>query len=97
MSNIDYIIRNKIVEDITRNITKNQLGSDLDDFIQEIYVILLENKKLEKIKQKELKYFISRIIQNQFKSVTSKYYYKYRKSKTKEISNEELFTEQAAD
>lgn len=97
MSNIDYIIRNKLVEDITMNITKNQLGCDLDDFIQEIYVILLECKKLEDIKPKELKYFISRIIKNQFKSVTSNYYYKYKKSKINEISNEELFNEQVTD
>mgnify|MGYP001446462061 CR=1 FL=1 len=38
-----------------------------------------------------------RIIKNQFKSVTSNYYYKYKKSKINEISNEELFNEQVTD
>lgn len=61
----------------------------LDDFDQEIYMILLRYKDetiISAWEKNELKYLISRIMQNQWKSTTSPFYCKYRKRAKNEIN-----------
>lgn len=77
---MQWVIDNKIVENICKNIGVKQ--TYLDDFMQEIYLILLEydeNKLYEIYEKKQLKFFISRIMLNQWNSKTSPFYTKYRK------------------
>lgn len=69
-----------LVEDIARNI---RVTSDYyDDFVQETYVTLLEydNNKLNEIfDKKQIKYFVVRIMLNNWNSTTSPFYTKYKK------------------
>ena len=55
---------------------------EFDDLKQEIYIIILEydrNKIIEMYEKKQLKYWMVRVISNQYFSKYSTYYYKYRK------------------
>ena len=67
-----------------REICENMKVSknDIDDFVQEIYMILLESKKdkiIELYEKKQLKFFIVGIVSRQYNSNTSPYYKKYKK------------------
>jgi hypothetical protein len=56
--------------------------NDIDDLMQEIYLILLEydrDKLIAMYEKKQLKFFMVRIIQNQYNSKTSPFYRKYKK------------------
>lgn len=79
-SPIEAIIENGYVEEIANNI---KVRSDyMDDFVQEIYLILLEydQEKLGKmVESGQIKFFLTRIMLNQWQSKTSTFYYKYRK------------------
>lgn len=70
----------KMVKDICRNLGVKQ--QYFDDLVQEVLVILLEmdyNKVEEMYKNKQLNFFLTRIIKNQYCSVTSPFYKKFRK------------------
>lgn len=57
-------------------------SNDIDDLMQEIYLILLEydrDKLIDLYEKKQLKFFMVRIIQNQYNSKTSPFYRKYKK------------------
>lgn len=79
----------KIINELERNNTIRELcenmrvsSADIDDLVQEIYLILLEydNEKVINIyNNKQLKFFLVGIIQRQYHSVTSPYYKKYKK------------------
>lgn len=80
---------NKIISELEtsgtlREICENMKVSknEIDDFMQEIYMILLEydkNKIIELYNKKQLKFFIVGIISRQYNSNTSPYYKKYKK------------------
>lgn len=77
---LDEIERNNIVRDICVNIGVS--SNDIDDLIQEVYLILLEYNKdkiIELYKKKQLKFFIIGILQRQYHSNTSPFYKKYKK------------------
>ena len=82
-----------MVETISRNI---RVTPDYyDDFVQEIYLMLLEydNKKLDDIFQKnQIKYFTSRIAINNWCSSTSPFYCKYKRPLTHIDANADLLT-----
>lgn len=72
--------REGTVREICENMRVNK--NDIDDFVQEIYMILLEydkDKIIELHNKKQLKYFIVGIISRQYNSSTSPYYKKYKK------------------
>ena len=77
---ITIIHKEHWIEDI---IKKYNLDESLkDDFIQEMYLILLEyneNKIIELYNKNQLKYFLIRICVNNYKSTTSPWYKKYMK------------------
>lgn len=55
---------------------------EFDDLKQEIYIIILDydrDKIIEMYNKKQLKYWLVRVITNQYFSKYSTYYYKYRK------------------
>lgn len=77
---LDEIERENIVRDICINI--NVSPNDIDDLVQEVYVILLEYKPekiIELWQNKQLKFFIVGIIKRQYHSKTSPFYKKYKK------------------
>lgn len=78
---IEHIIENRYIEEIVNNIGVS--SEYKDDLIQETYLILLlqYDKKFlqELINKKQIKFFISRIITNQYCSSTSPFYKVYKK------------------
>lgn len=77
---LNRIANERLVEDISKNIGVSP--KYFDDFVQEIYLILLEydQEKLEAIYEKgDINFFLTRVIKNQWCSTTSPFYRKYRK------------------
>ena len=76
---VDKLARNRVVEDMIKNMNINDYP---DDLAQEIYLILLEydKEKIEDIYNKnQINFFISRIITNQAFSKNSPFYLIYKK------------------
>lgn len=74
------IANEQLVEKIVHNLGVSPKYAD--DLIQEIYLILLEynrEKIIELYNNKQLNFFITRIVKNQWMSNTSPFYKKYRK------------------
>lgn len=91
---VDKLARNRVVEDMIRNMNINDYP---DDLAQEIYLILLEydKEKIEDIYNKnQINFFISRIITNQAFSKNSPFYLNYKKW---DLNKEELDFENDAD
>ena len=77
---IGELENNGTVREICENMKVSK--NDIDDFVQEIYMILLEydkDKIIDLYNKKQLKYFIVGIISRQYNSSTSPYYKKYKK------------------
>ena len=77
---VNKLAEKRIIEDIAKNI---QVSSDYyDDFVQDIYMTLLEydNQKLNDIYEKnQIKFFIARICINNWNSKTSPFFCKYKR------------------
>lgn len=70
-----------------KNITKGEYPDLLDDFTQEVLLIFLENPRASELMVSgEYKWYIIRIALNQFRSSTSTFYYKYKKHKSIELT-----------
>lgn len=75
---IRKIAENKIVEKLINKISPTAISKE--DLVQDIYLSLLNNaEKVENIPNDEIKYYITRIILNNIKSVNSPYYKLYVK------------------
>ena len=91
---VDKLARNRVVEDMIKNMNINDYP---DDLAQEIYLILLEydKDKIEDIYNKnQINFFISRIITNQAFSKNSPFYLNYKKW---DFNKEDLDFENDAD
>ena len=91
---VDKLARNRVVEDMIKNMNINDYP---DDLAQEIYLILLEydKDKIEEMYNKnQINFFISRIITNQAFSKNSPFYLNYKKW---DLNKEELDFENDAD
>ena len=78
---IEELAREKIVEKFVHNAAKTS-APELDDLAQDIYLILLqmeEEKLVSLYEKKQLSFWVARIIMNQYFSVTSPFYTKYKK------------------
>ena len=76
---VEKLARNRVVEDMIKNMNINDYP---DDLAQEIYLILLEydKEKIEEMYNKnQINFFISRIITNQAFSKNSPFYLNYKK------------------
>lgn len=76
---VKELATNKVVEELCCNMGVEQ--AYLDDLVQEIYLILLEydeGKMIKMYERKQLKFFIVRIISNQYFSKNSPFYKKYK-------------------
>ena len=92
---IQELANNNTLHEIVNNITKAPLTEDELDFIQDLYINLLEkdDKVIEELyENKQLKFYITRIILNNLRSVTSPYFYKYKKWTTKKQNIDETNT-----
>ena len=79
---VDELARHKVVETMVRNIARSPLTADLKDLSQMVYEIILEYDE-GKIRDLwihgEIRFFISRIIMNQYYSENSPFYSIFRK------------------
>lgn len=90
---ITELSRERVVEELVSNITKSN-SFEIGDLIQDIYVFLLDyndDKIIELYENKQLKYFIVRMIYNNYFSVNSRYYYKYKKFINNSTQIEDLY------
>ena len=86
---VDKIAKERMVETIIGNVVGDATADTLNDLSQEIYLQLLEDRRtVELYENKQLNYFIARIVCNQIKSSTSSYHRIYRApiNKTVELS-----------
>lgn len=95
MENINEIIsklaKEKTVEKIVYKVNRHEDKDDLKDLIQDIYIQLLTKntaKIIEMYKNKQLNFFITRIVMNNICSNTSPYYTKYKKRRLHEKIDE---------
>ena len=91
---IEEIARNKLIEELIKNMGIK--ANDKDDLLQEIYLVLLEYEEDKIIKlynNNQLKFFIVRIIQNQYFSKNSPFYTKYKKYYKLIYENKKINTE----
>ena len=86
---IEELARGKVVEHFVENTAKCALDANLSDLVQMVYLILLEyddDKILDLYAKGEIKFFIARIIMNQFNSSLSPYHWIFRRHHDKVIS-----------
>ena len=70
--------------------------SYFDDLVQEIYLIILEyddNKIIKMYEQNQIKFFITRIIKNQYFAKNSQFYKKYKMYDQRQDNNKEIESE----
>lgn len=86
--NIENVYR--ILQELANNFPDDE---DKEDLIQDISLDLLERppRGFNEIEdEKEMKFFLSRILMNNIYSKTSKFYYKYKKHKPKFLRLDEV-------
>lgn len=79
---VAMLARKRIVETMVQNIAHQPLSADLKDLVQMVYMILLEYddaKILDLWTHGQIRFFIARIIINQFRSSNSPFHAIYRK------------------
>ena len=86
---INKIAQDRMVETIVANVAKDTTDEDLTDLCQDIYLALME-KDEETIEDlyinKQLNFYVTKMVINNIDSSTSRYFYKYKKNKLKQIS-----------
>lgn len=79
---IQQIANERMVESMVMNIAHQALNDDLSDLCQMVYLILLEydEDKLQDLwEHKQIKFFLARIIINQYRSSNSPFHITFRK------------------
>lgn len=92
MEIVETLARGRVVETMVENIAHQSLTQDLKDLAQMVYLILLEydeEKILDLYEHDQMKFFIARIIINQFRSSNSPFHSIYRKfrERSEDIAN----------
>lgn len=80
---VNELARKKLVESIIKKINRAEQPRNLQDLAQDIYLQLLTkntDKIIELYQNKQLKFYITRIVLNNICSNTSPYYTKYKKN-----------------
>lgn len=95
---IEALARDRVVETMVTNIAHQPLSADLKDLSQMVYVILLEydeDKILDLWRNDQIRFFVARIIINQFRSSNSPFHTIYRKyqEKAQDITNLDFIDE----
>lgn len=79
---IEEIANERMVEAMVQNIAHQALNADLSDLCQMVYLILLEydEDKLQDLwENNQIKFFLARIIINQYRSSNSPFHATFRK------------------
>ena len=79
---IEHIANERMVESMVENIAHQALNDDLSDLCQMIYVLLLEydEEKLQDLwEHNQMRFFLARIIVNQYRSSYSPFHVIFRK------------------
>ncbi|MGN0191081.1 MAG: hypothetical protein ACI39U_05440 [Candidatus Cryptobacteroides sp.] len=79
---VRQLARERVVETMVMNIARQKLTPDLKDLSQMVYEILLdydEDKIQDLWEHRQIRFFIARIIINQFRSSNSPFHTLYRK------------------
>lgn len=79
---IEELARKGTVEAMVQNIAHQPLSADLKDLSQMVYLVLLEydESKLQDLwENHQMKFFLARIIVNQYRSTNSPFYATFRK------------------
>lgn len=95
---IGRLAKDKVVENIISNITKDKDDDTLKDLAQMVYVWLLEDdeEKIESIYNKnQMNFYITRMIINNIHSKNSRYYYLFKKPEMHEDINDIIYGEEA--
>lgn len=82
---IEQIANERMVEAMVQNIAHQALNDDLNDLCQMVYLILLEydETKLQDLwEHNQIRFFLARIIVNQYRSTTSTFHTTFRKFRT---------------
>lgn len=86
------IYKNNTLRTIISNIAKDTTDDDLQDLEQDIYLELLtkDEETIDDLFLKgQLNYYITRMVINNINSKTSRYYYRYKKNKMKNVPLDE--------
>lgn len=78
---VDELARGRVVEEMVQHIAHRSLTPELHDLAQEVYVALLcsDEERIEDMYRRgQLRYYIARIVTNQYRSSTSPFYTVYR-------------------
>lgn len=96
---INEIANDRLIEDIIEGITYSKFENpeNLKDLSQDIYLqlLLMDNRKINELySNKQLRYWITRILTNNIHSKTSPYYYQYKKNAQKSMSIDTINTDE---
>lgn len=95
---INEIANNGLVEEIIQGVSYSKFENteNLKDLTQDIYLQLLQmrtDKLNDLYTNKQLRYWIARIVVNSIHSKTSPYYYTYKKEQMQSVSISEIDTD----
>jgi hypothetical protein len=79
---VERLARERMVEAMVENIARQPLDADLRDLAQMVYLILLEydeDKLIDLYEHGQIRFFVARVIINQYRSVNSPFYKLFRK------------------
>lgn len=79
---IETLARDKVIETMAVNIAHSHMSQDLQDLVQMVYLVLLEydeDKIVDLWEHNEMRFFIARIIVNQYRSKNSPFHINIRK------------------
>lgn len=85
---VSIMASKRMVESMVQNIAHQSLSQDLKDLCQMIYLILLEYEEAKLIdlwNNEQMKFFLARIIVNQFRSSKSPFHTIFRKFQEKSV------------
>ena len=85
---IEQIANQRMVESMVQNIAHQALNDDLSDLCQMVYLILLEyaEDKLQDLwEYNQMRFFLARIIVNQYRSSYSPFHITIRQPKEKSV------------
>lgn len=83
---VGQLAREQVVEEMVRSIAGTPLSPDLEDLVQMVYLILLEydEDKIRNLHEHgEMRFFIARVILNQYRSQSSPFYRLFRQQHRK--------------
>ena len=73
------------MEQVVYEIGKSETRWNLEDLVQDIYLDLIRKNKVQDIPEKQLRFYLARIVINNIHSRTSPYYTTYKKSECEDL------------